>query len=66
MFAVSDRNLINTDLAWKRYEDSRWKIDFHLNLCGETERRNPTTSLKEMILSILMDDACAQRGKEVN
>ncbi len=29
--------LTNIDPALKQYEDSRWKIDFHLNLCGGTQ-----------------------------
>jgi hypothetical protein len=37
LLPVSDspsNNLDKNDPVWKKFEDSSWKIDFHLNLCG--------------------------------
>ncbi len=29
--------LTNNDPVWKKFEDSSWNMDFHLNLCGENQ-----------------------------
>ncbi len=63
--------LTNNDPVWKKFEDSSWKIDFHLNLSGGTQIGNSKKfnedqlcyCMSNLVLMVKCDDHVLPTGK---